>query len=160
MKPFFKWTLIVGVIVLVGYFVLWFLSTYLGWYGYEQWKYRHGTTSIEEAKERGIFVKELNFSVQNYSGDLYNFKPYIEKGFAYGNHSSEVTVPIKTGFPYQLSFDYKNHQGFGIFIEEKELLKFDSAGAVWGYLKQPFLKDTVVLKIRGKGIHSGEIKVW
>ena len=160
MKPVFKRPLLVGLILIAGYSLLWIMSKGIGWYGYEQWKYRHGTTSIDEAKRRKVFSKELNFKVENYSGELYNFKPYVEKGFTFGHHSSEVTVPIKTDFPYQLSFDYTNHQGFGIFIKEQELSKFDSAGAVWGYLRQPFLKDTVVLEIRGEGIHSGEIKVW
>lgn len=138
------------------------MSSYLGWYGYEKWMYRVGSDSIEEAKQRGVFVKELNFQVEGYSGELHGFTPFIEKGYRYGYHISEETVPLtNSNYPYQLSFQYKRNKGFGVLVIKDDLNKFDSSGAVWGYLKEPNLTDTITLEIGGEGISRGaRIKVW
>ena len=104
----------------------------------DQWKYRTGTTDINEAKQRGVFVKELNYEIDSFPDTLSNFKPYIEKGFKYKRHSYKETVPLtETGFPYQLSFNYKPNQNLTIFIRKSELNKFDSSNSSWGYLKKP-----------------------
>jgi hypothetical protein len=139
-----------------------YLSSYIGWHGYGKWKYRNGTTSIQESRERGIFVKELNYKVENYSGRLYDFKPYIEKGYKYGHHSSKVTVPLSnTKYPFQLSFQYQRNQGFGVLITNADLKKFDSSDAVWGYMKHPQLPDTIKIEVVGENIpRSAIIKVW
>jgi hypothetical protein len=40
------------IIVGIGYFILMGISNYVGWYGYEKWKYRVGTDSIENSKKK------------------------------------------------------------------------------------------------------------
>lgn len=47
----------------IGYFILISISNYVGWYGYEKWKYRVGTDNIQISKKRNVFVKELNYKI-------------------------------------------------------------------------------------------------
>ncbi len=142
-------------------FITWFLTSYFGWYGYEKWKTRKGTNLIEESKNRGVFVKLLNYRVENFSDSLIFFKPYIERGFKYGWHSSDVTIPLnESRYPYQLSFNSGPSSQLGIFIKKDQLGKFDSSDGVWGYLKKPFLPDTIVLEIRKDKNKKAIIKLW
>lgn len=154
--------LLVGVVILVlVYFILGYASSYVGWYGYKKWKYRVATSDIDESKRRGVFVKELHFQIDSFSTTIEGFIPYIEKGFKYGRHSSEVTELLtNSNYPYQLSFNFRSSQKMGLMINEDQLMKFDSSGKVRGFLKQPFLKDTIVVQIIGEKIRSGIIKVW
>ena len=45
------------IIVGIGYFILMGISNYVGWYGYEKWKYRVGTDSIENSKKKMSSLK-------------------------------------------------------------------------------------------------------
>ncbi|MBX3252492.1 MAG: hypothetical protein KF862_00015 [Chitinophagaceae bacterium] len=144
-----------------GYYLLGYISSYIGWYGYKKGTYRVSTLNINESKKRGVFVKELNFSIHNFNGSLESFSPYIEKGFKYGRHSSQVTDSLKNSeYPYQLSFPYRPTPQITVTIKKEDLIKFDSSDNVWGYLKYPFLKDTIILEIRGENVRNGTIKVW
>ncbi|MBZ5858557.1 hypothetical protein [Flavihumibacter profundi] len=161
MKKVFKLLFAVIVFFVLGYFALGYISSFVGWYGYKKWRYRVSTSDIEESKKRGVFVKELHFQIDSFSGTLENFKPYIEKGFKFGLHSSKETIPLKnSNYPYQLRFNYRPSNEITILIREDELIKFDSANASWGYLKHPEITDTIILIIRGENVHSGNIKVW
>ncbi len=158
MKPLLKLTLILLVIVVAGYFAFGYINSYFGWYSHEHWKYRKGSTDIDEAKRRGVFVKELNYKVEGYSGDLYGFKPFIEKGYTWGYHTSEETAPwTNTNYPYQISFSYVRTSNFGVLMTDEGLEKFDSSNASWGYLKYPQLQDTIILEIAGENIPRGAI---
>ncbi len=160
-NKFLAYVLVLIFLVLIGYYLLGYVSSYIGWYGYNKGTYRVATSDIHESKERGVFVKELNFSVDSFSGSLGNFIPYIEKGFRYGKHSSKVTDSlVNTNYPYQLSFAYRPTYELTITIKKEDLVKFDSSNNVWGYLKSPYLKDTITLEIRGENIRNGIIKVW
>lgn len=148
-------------ILVVGYFALGYVSSFVGWYGYKKWQFRVATSNMEESKKRGVFIKELQFQVDSFSGKILDFKPYIEKGFKYGLHSSEETVPLfNSNYPYQLSINFHPSERIGILIKEGELKKFDSSSSTRGYLKYPDLKDTIIMEIIGKNIHSGIIKIW
>lgn len=72
-----KLILIGAVIFVAGYFALGYLSSYVGWYGYRKWEHRKGTSNIDDAKKRSVFVKELKFEVDSFSGSLGDFRPYI-----------------------------------------------------------------------------------
>lgn len=161
MRKAYKSMLIAIIIFSTVYLSLGYLSSYIGWYGYKKWKYRVATTSIEDSKKRGVFVKELKFSVDSFSGPIGDLQPYIEKGFKYGLHSSEKTVPLTgSNYPYQLSFNFNSSAKMGLLIKESELKKFDSFDMTNGYLKNPELKDTIIIDIAGENIHSGVIKVY
>ncbi|RYE50676.1 MAG: hypothetical protein EOP48_19365 [Sphingobacteriales bacterium] len=162
MKKVIKYTIISIIILVAAYLFLGYFSSYVGWYGYEKWKYRVGSVDIAEAKQRGVFVKDLHFSVEGYSGDLYGFTPFISKGYRYGYHTSKETIALTDSkFPYDLSFQYKRNQKFGVLILKSELNKFDSSDSVWGYMEKPFLPDTIVLEIGGENIpKNARIKVW
>ena len=161
MKNVFKLLSLIILSLLLAYFVLGYLSSYFGWYGYKKWQYRVATSDIDESRKRGIFVKELHFQIDSFKGDVKGFRPYIERGFKYGHHSSDVTVPLEnSNYPYQLSFNFRASEKMGLFIKESELKKFDSSNINRGYLKEPDLRDTIVINLIGENIHSGIIKVW
>jgi hypothetical protein len=130
-------------------------------YGEQHWIFRKMSDSIEESKGRGVFIKKLNFKVDSFSGRPFPFEAFIEKAFTHGHNSVNETVLMEgTSFPYSFSFNSRPNQAIGVFIRRDQLIKFDSTNAVWGYLKNPYLADTIVLEIRGEGIRSGIIKVW
>jgi hypothetical protein len=151
----------VVVVFIAGLFGLGYLNSYFGWYGYEKWKYRVSTGSIEESKRRGVFVKELHFEIDSFPGTIENFHAYIEKGFHYGHESEDQTTPLLgSKYPYQLSFNFHATSKLGIYTTEAELNKFDSSNIVRGYLKFPNLKDTIKFYLNGENVSSGIIKVW
>ncbi len=156
-----KWLIILLAGGAFAYFVVWFFSIYIGWYAREPWKYRMATKNIDDAKKRSVFIRKLNYKVVDFPDTITTFQPYIERGFKYGEHSFTETVPLEnTDYPYQLSFNSTPKPGFGIFIRKDQLQKFDSSNASWGYLKHPFLPDTITLDIMGENVKSGLIKVW
>ncbi|GAA5098788.1 hypothetical protein GCM10023210_35340 [Chryseobacterium ginsengisoli] len=156
--------ILTGIIILsiFLYYAFGFFSSCVGWYGYQKWKYRGGTTTIGESKQRKVFVKELNCKIVD-SANLkgFYFKPYIEKGFKYGYHSMEDTrIDNFSHYPYNLSYErnIKDSIVLNIFPEDKK--KLDSSDVVWGYLRQPYLKDTIRIEIEGMGKQKGIIKIW
>tara|TARA_B110000091_G_C13586074_1_gene378571 strand:- start:194 stop:700 length:507 start_codon:yes stop_codon:yes gene_type:complete len=143
-----KSILIILGIVLGIYILLGLISSYFGWYGYEKWKYRRETRGdIIESKERGIFIKELEFDILTQKTEI-EFIAFMEKGFKYGKHSAKKTELIGKGsnFPYQVSFsqfDTLNKLNFDLL----QKTKLDSINKYFVYLKEPELKDTIYLKI-------------
>jgi hypothetical protein len=110
-----------------------------------------------------VFVKELNFQIIGYHGELNGFKPFIEKAFTWGYHTSEETVPWpNTQFPYRLNFNYRPTKDITVLIRQEDLIKFDSANASWGFMRESKLSDTIILTIGGEKISSDSafIKVW
>jgi hypothetical protein len=163
LKHFLKTASIVGLIAVAGYFGLGYINSYVGWDSHEHYKDRKGSMDIQESKKRGVFVKELNFEVVGYSGDLNGFKPFIEKAFTWGYRTSEETVPwTNTEYPYRLIFNYSPTPEVSVFIRHEDLIKFDSANTSWGFMKEPRLSDTIILSIGGENIprDSAFIKVW
>jgi hypothetical protein len=161
MRGLYK-VILVGIALAVAiYFILGYLSSYVGWEGYKKWEYRVATAEMQESKRRGVFVKELNFVVEHYPDTLKDFKPYIERGFKYGRHSSEETTPLTgSGYRYQLSFNFKTSKNVGLLIMPDELKKFNSCDAATGYLASPRLKDTIIVNLVGEYGDSGIVKVW
>ena len=163
MKKLLTISLIFILFSVIIYYLIGFISSYIGWYGYKKWEYRIATKSIEESKSRNVFVKELNYQINDLNVNLPNFKPYIEYGFRYGKKSFKETKVIEnTKFPFQLSFNNKSAIKTTIRIRENQLLKFDSCDASWGFLKKAELPDTIILdiNIEGEKIQTGFIKVW
>jgi hypothetical protein len=153
-------SIIISIVIL--YYSYGVFSSFVGWYGYQKWKYRSRTTTIKESKQRKVFVKELNYKIID-SANLkgFYFKPYIERGFRYGYHSMEDTrIDIYTKYPYNLSYERNKRDSIvlNIFPEDKE--KLDSSNVFWGYLGQPYLRDTISIEIQGMGKQKGIIKIW
>lgn len=147
---------------IILYYAYGLFSSSVGWYGYQKWKYRISTDSINESKQRRVFIKELNYKIVD-SANLkgFYFKPYIEKGFRYGYHSMDETrIDNYSQYPYNLSYErnIKDSIVLNIFPEDKK--KLDSSDVVWGYLKQPYLQDTIRIEIEGMGKQKGIIKIW
>nr|WP_315029310.1 hypothetical protein [uncultured Chryseobacterium sp.] len=162
MKRGIKLVISTVAICIFFYYALGYFSSFVGWYGYQKWKYRRRTDSIETSKERKIFVKELQYKIvdsTNLKG--FYFKPYIEKGFRYGYHSMEETkIDRFTQYPYNLSYERNKRDLITLDIYEEDKEKLDSSDIVWGYLKTPYLRDTIRIKIEGPGRQKGTIKIW
>jgi len=144
------------------YYAFGVFSSSVGWYGYQKWKYRVHTSNIEKSKQRKVFIKELEYKIVD-SANLkgFSFKPYIEKGFRYGYHSMEDTrVDNFSHYPFNLNYERNKKDSISLDIFPDDKKKLDSSDAVWGYLKQPYLKDTVRIKIDGAGNQRGIIKIW
>lgn len=159
-----------GIIIFIGivivctflYYVFGVFSSSVGWYGYQKWKYRVGTTTVKESKQRKVFVKELNYQIVD-SANLkgFYFKPYVEKGFKYGYHSMEDTrIDNFSHYPYNLNYERNKKDSISLEIFSEDKKKLDSSDVVWGYLKQPYLQDTIRIKIDGAGNQKGIIKIW
>ncbi|MEG0928955.1 hypothetical protein [Chryseobacterium sp.] len=144
------------------YYAFGIFSSSVGWYGYQKWKYRGGTNTISESKQRKVFVKELNYKIVDSTNlKSFYFKPYIEKGFRYGYHSMEETrIDTYTKYPYNLSYERNKKDSIVLNIFSEDKKKLDSSDVVWGYLKQSYLKDTIRIKIEGMENQKGIIKVW
>ncbi len=164
-------SLIVGTtvaLIVIGVLYLFIVFSGLGWAFYDAnspkiLRKRKLTNNIEEAKERGVFIKDLKYKADS-TVQKFEFHPYIEKAFRYGRDATETLPAINTNYPYRLGFQ-NQIESVIIFIEDEELNKFDSsagsgyAGAS-GYLRKPSLHDTVILGVRRSGIVLGTIKVW
>jgi hypothetical protein len=61
--------------------------------------------------------------------------------------SRETVIDKYTKFPYNLSYERNKNDSIALDIVNKE--KLDSSNVVWGYLKNPSLKDTIIIKIEG-----------
>lgn len=167
MKKIFFSIISFVIFLFIGYYILIFISNEIGWYGYRYWENRGGTTTIQDSKERKVFVKTLNFKIidsSNLKG--FHFLPYIEKGFKYGKHSIDETV-IKnhSNYPYNLSYERNKNDSIALDIFPEDRKKLDSSDVNWGFLKKPYLNDTIRIQIVGakdsKGRKkSGIIKIW
>lgn len=141
--------------------ILIYLSSAIGWYGYEKWKHRRSSFGNKtESIQRKVFVKELQYS-SNVKLDSFNI--YVEKGFKYGYHNENDTRLIEKGnFPYQISFT--ETVGLNIinyYVLNKE--KYDSISGTTIYLKNKYLSDTLLIginKYTTKWDSIGYIKVW
>lgn len=154
----------IGIIIFCTllYYVFGLFSSSVGWYGYQKWKDRRGTSTIEKSKQRKVLIKQLNYKIID-SANLkgFYFKPYIEKGFRYGYHSMEDTrIDNFSHYPYNLSYERNKIDSISLDIFPDDKKKLDSSGIVWGYLKQPYLKDTIRIRIDGAGNQKGIIKIW
>jgi hypothetical protein len=143
-------------LIVIGFFALGYLSSWVGWYGYEKWKDRKYSDNISESKKRGVFVKELHYQIENHSGREFPFEVFLEKAYKYGRHTSEETVvEVNSNFPFQISFPYRPTDSIAIRVKEGQHAKFDSSGFSF---RQAQLSDTIVLEILGRD--AGIIKVW
>ena len=160
MKTLSKLVLITFGFSLAALLVINYILPPILWRTSTRWKERVATRDIDDAKRRGVFIKELHYRIDNFA-DTLDFHPFIEKGFHYGKGSYEETVIMEnTQYPYQLSYNVFPKKQTYIFIEKQDLQKFDSTDGTWGYLKAPRLTDTVTLEIRARHMEGGKIRVW
>ena len=160
MKRYFKLVLLTFSLSVIGLAAINYILPLIFSWTSTRWKERVATRDIHDAKRRGVFVKELQYRIDDFP-DTLDFHPYIEKGFHYAKGSDEQTVIMEnTQYPYQLSYNVFPQNQISITIEQLNLQKFDSANASWGYLKAPRLNDTVTLEIYTPQHQGGTIKVW
>ncbi|EZH71292.1 hypothetical protein ATO12_11050 [Aquimarina atlantica] len=166
MKTSFKILIAIIIIFLIGFLII---NSFSGWYGYEKWKYRRYTYGdIISSKKRGVFVKDLEYSIEldsiNYSFDL---NVFVEKGFSYGKHSSQETIVLnETDHPYQISLpirDTTQQISFNVHMNDT-INTYKDNGVI--LLKKPFIKDTLTVDLSKfdnssrKWNSIGKIKIW
>ena len=155
---------IVLICTLIFLFVVYFSSSYFGWYGYEKWKYRRSTRGeVEESKKRNVYIKKLNYQVLPDNLNV-NFTAFIEKGYFYGFHSMKETriVSNKSSYPFQISFsqmDIKNDIYFS--LNQEIIHKYDSIDRYCVYLEDMFIRDTIyIYVIKNNRDSIGIIKIF
>ncbi|SDM14706.1 hypothetical protein [Chryseobacterium taihuense] len=123
MKKVIVIILLLGIIILIFKTIFFpYISNFVGWYGYRVWENRSGSSSINESKQRKVFVKELNYEII-YSGDkkAFHFKPFLERGFKVSNKSIEDTrIITDTKYPYNISFDRNLEQSIAIYYKKED----------------------------------------
>ncbi len=112
---------------------------------------------ITNAKRLGLFVKDLHYKVDSFSEQI-NFHPYIEKGFKYGDDSTEIDSLKDTDYPYTVSFQRKAVKDAVVVINKEPTYQLRYGGQY--LLKKPELEDTVYLQIKRSGVVLGLIKVF
>jgi len=139
------------------------ISSYVGYNGYEKWKYRRATFgNRKESIERGVFVKDLEY-ISNIKLD--SFSVYIEKGFRYGYKGDYQTRILEDDkYPYQICcnvfIDKKNIYGID---SDRHKVKIDTMSSTY-FLEKPELESPFTVKI-SKLVNKqwdsiGYIKVW
>ncbi|MDQ6814745.1 MAG: hypothetical protein M3040_13490 [Bacteroidota bacterium] len=109
---------------------------------------------ILKAKKLGVFVKDLHYKVDSFTGPV-TFHPYIEKAFKYVDDDSIKIQLIKDRFgSYSLGFQ-KKAIGDGLL----ETVNFHECEFM-PCLRKPQLDDTIIFNIKRFGYVVGTIKVW
>jgi hypothetical protein len=150
------------------YLGLGYLSSYIGYYGYNKDKFRRFSETIEESKNRGVFIKCLCFSVNPDSFKINSV--YIEKGFRWGS-SLEETMELdindtikgnRIELPSQVvvSFPKTQFQGIIRIGSENERLYYSP----YIPINSIMIKDTIYFHLIyitdvGKSF-GGILKVW
>jgi hypothetical protein len=150
------------------YMGLGYLSSYIGYYGYNKDKFRRFSENIEESKSRGIFIRTLNFSVYPDSFTINNV--FIERGYRWGSSFEETRELDTKGtvkanrieMPYQVVVSFPEAQ-FGGTVKigsENEGLYYSP----YIPIKSKEISDTVYFHLiysvdleHGVG---GVVKVW
>ena len=149
------------VTLIIAFVVIGYLLSAVSWYGGMKWRDRISSDSIEEAKSRGVLVRELHFKVVGFKDSMTDFHAYIERGFRYGLHSSKEThVVSDSRFPYQFNFTRHPDEDVSVSIVQDNLAKFDSTDEFRGFLQNPVFKDTIQLEMHEDEADSGKILVW
>lgn len=63
MRNVIKWSLILSSFLVLGYFAIGYISSYLGWYGYNKWQYRVATSDINDSKKEESLSKNYIFKL-------------------------------------------------------------------------------------------------
>ena len=170
--------LVIALFILVGCYFL--FSIVIGKLTYTVGGQRGYSSSVQESKERGVFVKKVNHKIIPNSLKLSsNYVFFIERGFNYGNNGIFVTDSLigkNQDSPYQLIYgcinpcekfkpcDYncneKKHKRSDTLILLKSSSKFRLE------LANEFIRDTITYDILYNTLKSykvdtiGKIKVW
>jgi len=135
MKRIFLFTLI----ALVLFAIIFFIVTKGGIYNQKVTAVGHSET-IKESKERGVFLKELDYKIIPDSIQLVGGKVFfIEKGFRYGKNSTEDTDSLKhtDNYKYQIGVS----PAFGDLFVGDYLLGYGDSQ--FNVMKDTFKRDIV-----------------
>jgi len=158
---------------IVGYLLIVFINYYFGYYANHPWKRRIWSDNKNESLRRGVFVKDLECKS---TISLDTLEIYIERGYRTDVRGYEYTNFFEnTNFPYQIRHihsKYKNKQIKFYLLNNNSVdsieninNEFDYCRIMFGYLKEPKLKDTLYFKIKYALIEQdtstlGYMKVW
>jgi hypothetical protein len=120
----------------------------------ERDKFSFTKGDISKSKKLGVFVKELHYRVDSFTGPV-TFTPYIEKAFKYLDDDSTRIEVIRDKFgSYSVSFQ-KEAIGDGVL----ETVNYHECEYM-PCLRKPELNDTIIFNIKRFGYVVGTIKVW
>jgi hypothetical protein len=116
------WSVITIIILMVA---LNEFNWYIGYIGYNQHKYRRFSQTVEESKQRNVFITDINFQVDSIKVD----NVFIERAYKWGWRYEDVTVLLEetdtfnaqSEFPYQIIIlfdEVQNKNIIAVNIEE------------------------------------------
>ena len=157
---FITLALVIIVIIALGY-----LSSYIGYYGYDKDKVRRFSNSVKESKKRKTFKKELCFLFDQ--NNIKDIDVYIEKGYRWGNSykktrnldSNDTIFNTMPNLPFQIVVSTSNEQDdCRIAVVSKE----DKDSEFHPYIPLSSLKlnDTIRLSLSLNHKFEGIIKIW
>lgn len=183
--------LIIVVLFTIIYFSLSYINGYFGWTTRELWKIRMTTSegsftmrekegvSYEyyrlgypptESVNRGVFIKKMNFIVEQDSLKKYfNLKDtlfYIERGFKCTKKSAYETVVLtekETDYPYQLSINLYASRKMGLDFKYQKwdnLSVNDSLGEYGKIIALKDYSDTLSVQIKKNSVVIGKVKIF
>jgi hypothetical protein len=148
------------ILSLTAFIFLGYLSSSIGYYGYNKDKYRRYSRSKKESLQREVFIKELNFEVESVNVDAV----FIEKAFKWGDSSKETEL-LKLSdtvyeenypnSPYQIIIDYQKVQkNYNVFIPDNSIV-----------LNKSSLEDTIKTEVyirdsRHNLLKKEVLKIW
>jgi hypothetical protein len=141
-----------------------YLSSYIGYYGYDKHTVRRYSDSIEESMRRKVFEKKAHFLLESDSIEIKDV--FIERAFLWGSSAKE-TVLLKSNdtiennfpkFPYQVVVAYEKEQKYG-------KVSVFSASEFYTYkpftpLAQNKMMDTIRFNLIVENKYRGVIKIW
>jgi len=108
-KQYIKYILFISIGIILFLFLVWnFASYYYGYYGYDKHKVNRYSSSINESKNRGAFIKELT----NYYGIPDTFlinNIFVEKSYTVGYFNQTYIIDDK--YQVVVSFNEKQFDG-------------------------------------------------
>lgn len=148
-------------IVMIG---LRYLSSYIGYYGYNKHTVRRFSHSMEESIRRKVFEKKVHFLLESDSIEIKDV--FIERAFLWGSSAKE-TVLLKSNdtiennfpkFPYQVVVAYEKEQKYGK-VSVFSASEFNTYSPFIP-LAQNKMMDTIRFNLIVENKYSGVIKIW
>jgi hypothetical protein len=147
------------------------VSYIIGYYGYDKNKIRRHSQSKEESIRRGVFIKDLNYSLEIPIVK----KVYFEKAYRWGrNYKITHTLTKKDTLarfdnevdkPYNISIEYlKDYNGADIYFPKNSFNVIDTVFSDTLYLNV-FVHDSLKVKInsaseRENNYKKIKLKIW
>lgn len=165
MNKYVKFIIIPILLILILIVGLGFVNSYFGYQAYNKDIYRRFSKTLEESKNREIFIKELKFHCTNKNIKIKNV--FVEKGYKWGEKSSKETQLINLNdtiakntprLPYQVVVSFNESQKLGK-VSVFSGGKYNKYSPFIPIMENSF-NDTLKFKLMLNNKKAGNLLVW